>query len=487
MKAYIFHLGALCVLMMGLGACQKSKLNPVSTTSITDATAFDNSARIGSLAGGLYTAVKTGNFYASRYLIYNDVRGENFINETNNVVTARNVWDFTVPSSDPYLSGLWNAAYAAIDKINIFLDGMAAKGNTIVGGDLARQYNGEARFLRALCYYSLLQLYARPYWDGNGSKPGLPLRLTGITGPGSNNLARSTTDEVYKQIILDLDSAEASLPADYKDATKNATRAQKNTAIAFKTRVYLSMGKYDKVVTEANKIVSAGAPFTSSTGVALSLESVVKNVFTNYTSKEVIFTMPYVTGSDVPGGQSQLAYYYMPSSSPTAGNGEFSLNTSGIIADQTWTTADARRGFIYKAANGKQYLSKWTTPTPYTDWIPVIRYAEVLLNLAEAKAKTTNTVDAQAVALLNAVRNRSDAGTTFTTGSFASVTDLTNAILKERNIEFIGEGLHGTDISRLGLPYPAKGSVAAVDATNAAYIWQIPTSETAYNTLCVPN
>ena len=73
----------------------------------------------------------------------------------------------------------------------------------------------------------------------------------------------------------------------------------------------------------------------------------------------------------------------------------------------------------------------------------------MLLNLAEAKARTTNTVDAQAVALLNAVRNRSDAGTTFTTGSFATVADLINAILKERRIEFLGEGLRNGDLLRL--------------------------------------
>lgn len=487
MKAYVYYLAVSLVLLTAASSCQKDKLNPVSTTSLSDANAFDNSARISNLVGGLYSAIKTGNFYASRYLIYNDVRGENFINETNNVVTARNVWDFTVPSSDPYLTGLWNAAYAAINKVNIFLEGMDAKGSAIVGTDLAKQYTGEARLIRALCYYSLLQLYARPYWDGNGSKPGLPLRLKGITSSGSNNLARSSVDSVYKQIIADLDYAEANLPADYKDATKNVTRAQKNTAIALKTRVYLSMGAYANVVTEANKIVSAAAPFQSTSGVALSLESNVKNVFTNYTSKEIIFTMPFVTGADVPGGQSQLASYYMPPSSPTSGVGEYSLNKNGVLADNTWKDADARRGLIYTTGDGKKWLAKWTTPTPYTDWIPVIRYAEVLLNLAEAKAKNTNSIDAQAVALLNAVRNRSDASTSYTVSSFASVTDLTNAILKERNIEFLGEGLRGPDISRLGLSFPAKGSVAAVDPSNAAYIWQIPTSETAYNTLCVPN
>ncbi|RFM29895.1 RagB/SusD family nutrient uptake outer membrane protein [Deminuibacter soli] len=487
MKLKIYGVATIMLLLASLSSCQKDKLNPVSNTSISDANAFDNASRINLQVSGLYAAIKTGNFYASRYLIYNDVRGENFINETNNVVTARNVWDFTVPSSDTYLTGLWNAAYAAINKANIFMEGMQAKGNSVVGADLAKQYNGEAKLIRAVCYYALVQMYARPYWDGNGSKPGVPLRLKGITSAGSNNLARSSVAEVYAQIISDLDSAEANLPADYKDATKNVIRAQRNTAIALKTRVYLSMGNYAKVIEEANKMVPATAPFQTSAGVPAGLEANVKTVFTSYTSKEVIFTMPFVTGSDVPGGQSQLASYYMPASSPTGGAGEFSLNAKGIIAEKSWTDGDARRGFIYSGSNGKKWLAKWTTPTPYPDWIPVIRYAEVLLNLAEAKARVSGTVDAQSVALLNAIRNRSDAATTFTTGSFATSQDLLDAILLERNIEFLGEGIHAIDIQRLGLPFPAKGSVAAVDATNSAYIWQIPTSETAYNTLCVPN
>ena len=58
--------------------------------------------------------------------------------------------------------------------VQCILDGMAAGGgNATVGDPLSKYYNGEARFVRALCYYSLLQLYARPYWDGNGAKRGL--------------------------------------------------------------------------------------------------------------------------------------------------------------------------------------------------------------------------------------------------------------------------------------------------------------------------
>src|SRR6185369_8634213 len=154
--------------------------------------------------------------------------------------------------------------------------------------------------------------------DGNGSKPGLPLRLKGNNGPADYNLARSTVDQVYTQILKDLDDAEAGLPLTYTGSTTqiyaaasvlNVTRAHRNTAIALKTRVYLSMGKYDKVITEANKIVPAVAPFNATSGVAHALQADITNVFkTPYTTSESILSFPFLTGADVPGTQNQLGY-----------------------------------------------------------------------------------------------------------------------------------------------------------------------------------
>ena len=74
-------------------------------------------------------------------------------------------------------------------------------------------------------------------------------------------------------------------------STANTSRAHRNTAIALKTRVYLSMQKYAEVVTEANKIVSATAPFTATTGVAHSLQADITTVFkAPYTFAETILS-----------------------------------------------------------------------------------------------------------------------------------------------------------------------------------------------------
>ena len=109
----------------------------------------------------------------------------------------------------------------------------------------------------------------------------------------------------------------------------------------------------------------------------------------------------------------------------------------------------------------------------------------MLLNLGEARVRSTNTVDQQAVALLNAVRNRSDATTTFTVAGFANAAALLSAIMTERRIEFLGEGLRNNDLMRLLQPIPAKGAAGAKTPADDGYIWPASATEKSLNKLWV--
>jgi len=479
------------IVILGLGSvlytsCNRDLLTPIPQTSVADVSAFSTSFRISSQVLSLYSNLKGGNLYGGRVVIYGDIRGEDFINITSNLVTSSDVWNENPTNSATAILGLWSQAYVTIDACNVFLDGMATTGTAVVGAATAANYIGEAKLIRALCYYQLLQYYARPFADGSGSKPGVPLRLTPIKGTGFSDLARSTVADVYTQILKDLNEAETALPLTNGTAYNNTTRAHRNTAIALKTRVYLSMQQYANVITEANKIVSATAPFTATTGVAHALQTDITNVFkTPYTTTESILSMPMtVTTGDNPGTQNQLCYYYYTQST-TPGTAEFNLNTNGIIGNTGWTATDKRRtGLTFTKSDGSRYVSKYITPSPYTDYVPIIRYSEVLLNLAEARARTIATVDPQALALLNAVRGRSDAGTILAP---ATQTALTDAIMLERRIEFLGEGLRTGDLMRLLQTIPAKGAAPTKAPSDNGYIWPISASELALNRLCTDN
>ncbi len=483
---------SLVYILMAVGfmqttSCVKEKfLTPVPTNLISDLSAFDSKDRIEGQVRATYTSIKNAGMYGGRYQIFNDIRGEEFNNERTNVVTGFDVWNYTpANSSTNSVLNHWSRAYYVINLANVFIDGMAAKGTSVVGATLSANYLAEVRLLRAISYFSLLQLYARPFWDGNGSMPGVPLRLKGNTGSGDYALARATVAEVYTQIIADLNYAESNLPITNGAALLNTIRAHRNTAIALKTRVYLSMGRYADLITEANKIVPATAPFRATSGVPHALEANYTTLFTApYTSNESIFSMPFAS-NELPGGQNQLGFYYGPGAF-NGGSGEYSLLPTGIISNTGWLTTDRRRTYV-QVFSGKSWLTKYSVPSTFIDYAPVMRYAEVLLNLAEARVRSTNTVDPQAIALLNAVRGRSDATTVFNAGNFANSAALADAIITERRIEFLGEGLRGTDLTRLALPLPAKPGVSAVPTNSQMYIWPISSNELLLNSLMKDN
>ena len=222
----------------------------------------------------------------------------------------------------------------------------------------------------------------------------------------------------------------------------------------------------------------------ATSGVANELVANVATVYTNATSPEMILSMPF-TSQDVPGTQNGLGWYYNPGPN---GGGEFALNTTGagIAANTDWRATDARRNFLV-VSGGQTWLSKWPNPNNAADPSPVIRYAEVVLNLAEglARAAAGTTVDARALALLNAVRKRSDA--TYPDFNPATKNDLINLILTERRIELLGEGFRTSDIIRNNASFPAKGTVGAVAPTADQYIWPISIAELLVNKACQQN
>lgn len=461
-------------------SCQKERLDPIPQTQLSDAVAFSTPERAAQQVNGIYSALKQGNFYAGRFQVYMDVRGEEFINLTNNGVTAFLTWNFTQTPTTNEVQNLWAAVYQTINRCNVVIEGIAT---ATIADNLKKQYTAEAKVVRAISYWSLLQMYARPFTESGGpASPGVPLRLTAITSSGNNNIVRSTVGDVYTQILKDLNEAEVDLPLNYATADLNTTRAHRNTAIAFKTRVLLSMGRYADVITEGNKIVPAAAPFQAATGVANRLNPSISTTFTTYNSAESILSMPY-TNLDLPGTQNSLNSYYNPGPN---GNGDYALNTSGngVVANTNWTATDARRAFNI-ASGGQTYLRKWpknagTDP----DWIPVMRYAEVMLNVAEAEARQGTGVSARALALVNAVRQRSDAATTLAP---ADKNALIAAILLERRIELLGEGLRTADVTRTGASFAAKGSVGAYGPSSNLYIWPISNAEILTNKELVQN
>jgi hypothetical protein len=490
-------LSLLTLLLISVVACNSDEvLNPLPPTQLLAEDAFSTPSRVLAQVHGLYASLKSGQFLGGRMQMYHEVRGEDFQNRLGNGVTGLFAWSYNQASTNAEPLNAWVNGYLTINRCNVFLKGLDDNPNA-VDATLAKQYRAEARFVRAIAYYYLVNLYARPFALNNGASPGLPLRLQAETAPGNRDLARSTVADVYNQIITDLDIAERDLPLTYGTPLLRVTRAHRNTAIALKTRVYLTMQRYEQVIQEAQKIVAQTAsPFSSTTGVTHTLEPRITTVFASpYTSNESIFSLPMST-DDFPGVQNSLGHYF---NRPGVGfgNGEYFLdpgppgNPQGIISNPAFTATDARRTELIVTVSGSNYVTKFRAPSPFTDYPPIIRYAEVLLNYAEALSRTSTAVNVTALNLLNAVRGRSAPAAVymlFMPTSFTTSNDLTNAILLERRIELMAEGFRGIDITRQLLPLPAKSGVQGSVPVNAQqYVWPIPQAELDNNRLMVQN
>lgn len=429
---------------------------------------------------GLYSTIKNVQFYGGSYHVYGELRGEEFVTGGGNTGDGTAIWQQNALASADQVSFVWAAGYATINNANLFIDAITP--SSVVNDELKKNYIAEAKFLRAYAYFGLVQVYSRPYWDGNGSKKGLPLRLQGNKAFTNGDLAPVSVAKIYEQILLDLDDAERELPESYASAGLYSTRAHKATAIALKTRVYLVKGEYDKVVTEAKKLApDITNPVYTAGAVTHKLESSPTNIFSTngigtYTGPEAILTFPF-NNDDKGSGQRSPAYFY---------NTYYTINTdpaASIVRKESASvfanTADSRSAFV----KGEK-LVKYQN-TAFLDYIPAIRYAEILLNYAEASARISNS-DSElttAQSLLNTVRHRSNAGWTFGAIDVSTKAALIETILNERRIELFGEGFRAFDLLRLGKTLPAKSSVPAVEPSFNNYIWPVPSSEASTNAL----
>ena len=142
--------------------------------ALSDAAAFDSPASIDKSAVGMYDQLQNAEFLGGRALIYSDVRSD----DTNPAAFFGNVSTFNMQALDGSASNPWTAGYRTLYGANFFLQELAK--NPGVAGALEAQYIGEAKFIRALTYFHLVNLFAQPYvFTADASHPGVPLQSDG--------------------------------------------------------------------------------------------------------------------------------------------------------------------------------------------------------------------------------------------------------------------------------------------------------------------
>ena len=450
---------------ISLYSCQKNTLELQPYTSFSDQSAFSSADRCLLALNGVYDAAQSG-FYAggavrgypfgAANLEQGDMRGEDMLNQA---AFFQITYEATYNNASANCSYMFQTIYSMVNKANLVIDGVKDAGTKgVLTSPVALQYEAECRFLRAFAHHELVLNFSRPYADGSGNKMGIIYRDFAINSDATSAAARAikrstiTVANNYTKILADLDFAEANLPATQSGTGLSTYRATKASAIALKMRVKMHMGDWAGVITEGAKIVTGTAPnFTSPIG-GWKLTATPDGPFANNTSTESLFSIKNDT-TDNAGVNGAPANMF----------GDPALGARGLVrvspiiwSDPDWKCSDLRRTTLYRTAGSSVnavYTTKYRDYANSSDAAPQIRYAEVLLMLAEANARTSATVSATSVDLLNAVRNR--AVTTpadqYSVASFLNKNALIAAILKERRIEFLAEGKRWGDISRLAL------------------------------------
>ena len=510
---------ALGTTLMLATACSVTDLTPID--ALSESTAYQTPERIELAVAGVYDGAQSG-FYAggavrgypfgAAHLQQGDVRGEDMVSVAAFYgVTYNTTYDATSPNNGFF----WQTAYAMINRANVVIDGIrkAPTGGSLTDA-VKNSYEGELRLLRAMGHFYLLANFSRPFGDNpTAAAGGIPYReqpvgtSTGVSVDEASKQGRNTVAECYDKMLADLDFAETNLSA--TRAKNGITRATKGAAIALKTRIRLHQNNFAQVIAEANKLVPVTGNLVSPIG-GYQLTATPMGPFAagNKANVESILS---IENNDVDNGGQNGAAPAMYIASTAGGRGIVGI--SPIIWNQPFFPADdfrkstnmVQQDGATSPGRGAMFSKKYADATARTDNAPIIRYAEVLLNAAEAIARTTTGVDARALQLLNVVRNRAvPAGAgRYTDVNLKTNQELIQAILNERRIEFLAEGMRWLDIHRLstdpiftagGIPSKASNTnvftalytnnptttfvrLAAIPYANFRFIWPLPIEE----------
>lgn len=375
----------------------------------------------------------------------------------------------TVPSN-AVMNSVWNGLYTVIHRSNTVID----NGPTVTDNNTLRdRLVAEAKFFRGWAYFELVS-----QWGG------VPLYTKQVTAPDQFQ-PRATVDAIYTQVFQDLKDAAAGLETNPADKG----RASKGAANALLGRAYMQKGDYGSAKT-ALLAVNPGNSVYKLTDSYLdnfdeehefNSESIFEAVF--FDRGDNNFNWGY-TGDDQPNAQPQstvrnqeyspiawrnlipsnkyLNEFENTATGATKTDPRFSFSvyqTGDKYNNNANTLTDAEQNGNSSVVNGVTKKISWRKfMLIYKDnsgFRPgginqrIIRYAEVLLMLAECENELGNP--AAAVGYLNQVRARASvAMPAYPTLQFPTTTkdQVTKALMHEKMVELGGEEVRNRDILR---------------------------------------
>jgi hypothetical protein len=445
---------ALGILFLGF-SCTTEDLDP-TLEQIKDISSIASVEDLSGLLKGAVDRMTSSVYYGRDFIITDEIRGDNvFANGNSGRFQTQGTLEY-LPDNNP---GIWTQAYAVIASANIIIN---ADPNELEGDQSEALYiQGQAKIIRALAHFDLLRNYGQQYINGGGDA-GVPV-ITEFAGDNLNP-SRNTTSEVYTAIYNDLQTAFDQM-SDQFDNRANKTLPSKYTAKALESRVAIYNGEWSRAQSAAQAVVN------SDIYSVISPDSYVASFAIDNTDNS-IFELAYDNVDNL-GGNS-LGFIYK---GEVYGDIEVLPTTPDIYEE-----GDVRADIITTDEGGNIRNSGKYPELNGWDNVNIIRYEEVLLNLAEALFEQNDNDGA--VAALNQITSMRGA-------SEYSGTITKEDILNERRKELMFEGFRFFDLARNDLPIEKfsdlQNIVETVPAGDYRYALPIPIVEMDANSNMTQN
>lgn len=459
MKKYISL--TIAVLALGLVSCEKELIQNPTTTKVAD-NFYANEAEMEEAVNAVFATLQFTGVYDTAMPAVGELPGEDAYDETpaNDGGNYGMLDDFIVIPQSSLIADVWEDTYKGIQRANIVLSRIQEV--EFEDAALKEARTGEMLFIRALLYFNLV----RTFGD-------VPLIVDEVENPQEYfGQARTPIEDVYAQIISDLQTAESLLPVRNEN---NRGRVVKTAAQALIGKVYLTRLNYSAARESLLKVVNSSSHNLIKADRVFSID--------NELNEELIFVVQYASGINSNGEGSDAYRMFNPTGrqdggmAGTKGHGVLKPDFFALYDD-----ADSRKGvFVGQLESGLAYNNKIAVPTTVigdspSDWV-VLRYADVLLMLAEIENELGNSSDA--VSYINEIRNRANLG------DYSGSTDkasLFTEINLQRRLELVWEGHRWFDLLRQG----RAQSVLGITDTNKLLL-PLPASQIAADPALVQN
>lgn len=423
---------------------------------ISSSTFWNTQADADMALAGVYSRLNVSTYIFETQAMLSVLAGD--ANEAGQSLGASSIGTLAAGTIEATSGGIINSiyehSYQGISSCNFFLENID---KCAIPDEVKNKYKGEVLFLRALFYFTLSEFYG-----------GVPLYTKTVTIDESK-VKQSTKAEVIAQVLDDLDVAIATLPNTDYDG-----HAVKGSALALKARVLLHQEAWEEAAAAANQVIMDGK---------FSLYDDFKNLFLVYgqtNNPEIIFSTRFLNPDNFNQQDIRLQWHGILNprqeladafectdglpitESPLYDPTNWKLNrdprmlltlkhfSDPAIKASGEVVEYAYNGISLTGFEPDKFVDVEALPIDYAtksehDWI-LLRYAEVLLNYAEAKNELSGP-DASVYNAINEVRARPGINMPPLPAGLTK-DEMRARIWQERRVELAMEGLRYGDIKR---------------------------------------